>query len=230
MTRRSVLCAVVGVSSAFTCPSLLTSQARTASPAPRQVQALLFEGMRRVVLSHPWKLTFDSTSVFIRTDTSSVLTGLRYYWATYAPPGTADMLFDARAAALDSTVRAIDGPGDWFALLHTGSWAPRSQAEAVTACAEVIAYATPSSQPHRHSFVYFDQKSLNAVSSYERARLRKVGLRPPEVDHEPSGQWVVRVWAVETGRSTRYECRPAAEGSGLAAIDSVMAGMISLGP
>jgi len=215
---------------AFMCPSLLTSQARNASPTPPRVRAVLFERMKNDVLSHPWKLTFDSTSVHVRTDTSEVLAGLHYYWATYAPPGTADMLFDARAGALDSIVRILDRPDDWLALVHTRSWRPRSQLEAVTACAELIAYASPWTQMYRRSFVYLQSQSLNKVSSYERHRLAKVRFRPPQVDREASGQWVVRVWAVETGRSTRYECRPATGSGGLVATDSVMVGMITLGP
>jgi hypothetical protein len=209
---------------------LLAWQGRNVSPPPPGVRHALYERLKRDVLGHPWSLEFDSTTVFIRSDSSRVVAGLRYYWATYAPPGTADMLWEARAAAVDSSVRTIDGPGDWIALVGTRNWRPQSQPEAISACAELIAHASSFSRAYPHSLAYVGPQSLKAISGYERRLLRKVPLQPPQADLESGGQWVVLLWAIEPERSTRYECRPAAPNGGLAALDSVMVGRIVIGP
>lgn len=196
---------------------------------PSPVRGALYAQLRARIASAPWALEFDSTRVRIAVHTSSIVRDLRYYWASYVPPRTADIVLHALAAMKDSTVGVVRGAGDWVRFLARAGWRAQSAQAATQACAELIAYAGPHTKPFPRAHAYLDAHSLEDLPAYDRERLSKVGFVPPRAVTDDGGSWTVRLWAAEPGRSTFYDCRPSDPERPLVAVDSSDVGILTFG-
>ena len=109
--------------------------------------------------------SFDPARWPLQRETSTVVLGLVYWSAQYAPPQTADMFWEAVVAYAGGAPRVVHSPADWLALVAPTGWRPTSSEDALLACAEVVAVAGPRSSRLWTPFLYRDAASLSAPDS-----------------------------------------------------------------
>jgi hypothetical protein len=77
------------------------------------------------------------TFVHVQAEASGAIPALTYYWGSYMPPGTADVLITAVAAQLGQQIVPIKRPEDWGNLVIASGWRPTDTAATLQACVEL---------------------------------------------------------------------------------------------
>ena len=168
---------------------------------------------------------FAAERVQFRSSMSEAVPGMSYWWGTYAPPATSDVLLERVAARGPTEARLLTTPDDWFAAARSADWRPASAAAALTGCLEAVRAAGPRRAPLPDALFYRDSFSVSneAFGVYpESARAFAFERRfeEAEVSGDSARGFTAAFWMLEPGRMTRYRCVASATRFRLVAIDS----------
>lgn len=207
------------------CQSNSEDTPRTQAADAQEVQELLLEQLRQQVDQTDPGLSVDSSAVRVTMYTSTVVPGLRYYFAAYRPEEISHRYYAAVAGSRDGTPQLIRAEADWATV--TRGWSPSTAATAIKACEELYV-TTKTRSPAEVSFITKDATTFPSLLPTEVGQVRdRVEL--PRATQIGQNTWQVVFWVVQprTPRgAVKYRCLiPAAQQGGsvvLAAMDSVV--------
>lgn len=147
----------------------------------------------------------DRSRLMISRDTSQVLAGVAYTWGVYAPPRTADAVMVSVVASRGDRHELLSTPADWARVAGFDSWVPRSAADAIAGCEELVRVTSVFRTPSWPARVYRDSSSTPWGSLTAPARVASL-VRPPTAVRENDG-WITDVWMIEYGRVGEHRCQ-----------------------
>lgn len=178
-------------------------------------------------LSGGWSQRFDPAAVRFESAASPAVSGLTYWWGSYIPPGTADVVLDVVAARGPTESRLLESPTDWFQAAHSAGWHPVTAAAALEGCVDAVETAGPRGWPDRRAWLYRDSSSVTNDEEFgvypESARAFAVrrGLEEGRLAGDSARGFTGSFWMLEPGQTTRYRCTVLRSSFKLEAIDSL---------
>lgn len=178
--------------------ALAASVATCADETPSSDLATIFK-QRAEAIGSP----FRQSALDTYTQTSEVLPGVTYHWGLYRPHIEDAHWVEIIAFWNNETVR-LSQPDDWLVLARTTT--PKLNNAAVEVCGEIVRVTGPMRHPVAQSRIYRGLETIQQLAVPEGMSVGK--LTPPTTVRDQSGAgWTTRLWILEPGRSSLYQCR-----------------------
>lgn len=136
-------------------------------------------------------------------DSSDVVPGLVYYWGTYIPPRTGDVVVQSIALQFQGALSLLSSPTDWRRAIK--DWVPSSEEQAIAACGEVASATSDNRLPGYPAKAYTGPGSIAGKSVPDSAYLVD-RLSAPVAERGPDGARQVNFGAVERRDAIQYSC------------------------
>lgn len=172
------------------------------------LRPLLLSRLTTIVVSDTSaRSDLDEQRVEWRSDSSDVVPGLRYTWATYQPANSPHVRYSVVGGELESRVSLLEGPAAWSSL--TRFWSPATAHDARQACFEIARAVAPVARSGQLAI------PLEQAREEVRAlppRLRSIAAAAmneastESVAPHLGGSRLAARWLFEDRRSTRYRC------------------------
>jgi hypothetical protein len=167
---------------------------------------------------------------YVRGAERSEVSAVTYHWAIYYPPEVSHGWASAVVVETNQRAYVIRDLEDWSRVLDGGH--ASSAEEAKQLCAEAVRYAGPRSDPFNLPVVVPPRPPEDARIFWDRAAVDSlVATLSPASARPYEGGWMVDLWAMEMGRTTRYRCSLSGAERGqppsLAVVDSVPLGLFA---
>ena len=147
-------------------------------------------------------------SMRVTEQPSSAVSGLGYQLGSFRPPGMFDARFTAVLGSANGRLRELRSLDDWNAIVRELDWTPSSDAQAASACVEILSILGPGSSNQPKAVVYQGPASLSDTSvlmADSASQVLRDSITLPSVQRI-AADWNVKLWAIETERSVEYLC------------------------
>lgn len=157
-------------------------------------------------------------SVRFSAESSRVVRGLRYVQGSFVPANTYDVGLLLTAGETADRAVLLNSPQDWAALVSATGWRVTSGEDAIQACREVVAFVIPGPKSVGRPLIYEDSSTIRdstgaIVATTEQGRIWARAAAPTVSGESRESVQVAELWAVETDRTAKYQCRFAKAGA-----------------
>lgn len=142
-------------------------------------------------------------NIHVISDTSRVVRGLVYYWGSYEPPESGDLLYRVVVAHRESTSLVLRRASDWAAA--AAGWRPIVAEDAITACQEIIHVTRERDFPLTAPLVYREPGSLRSMG-VRNSEVLDSALTRPIVEQAGSAKWILNLWTIGPRAVSRFRC------------------------